>query len=386
MTSPIHWALAVGTAAVSLFLVWCFTPVPAAAPQAVAAKISAVSPPEYGFFSKRLDYKGIPIKAHAVVADEALHEAYRRLDLLLRNQPNALANLVTEGAELHIIGKDQVTSDLPEHRHLKGKPFDGNLTVDERTRGLGGLLASCGEENLLKLPNDRYKGRDICVHEFAHTTQNYGFSADVQRKITEQYRRSIAKGLWPKAYAATNDNEFWAELTMWYFGTRGDLGAIEPKPEPGPEWLKRYDPDAYQLLDDIYSGRMKVTKREVVTLTALPASAEGMTRSSSATQPTTVRFVNRTDREVKVFWIDDKGMRKPYSPIPAGGRVYQETFVGHAWLLADEAGKALAVFVATDKPGVAILTPTLSRYPLALQRIERENLTTEAQRTGSVGV
>jgi hypothetical protein len=320
-------------------------------------KIETISPPESGFFSKKLDYKGIPIMAHALVADKALHEAYRRLDLLLRNQPNVLANLVTEGAELHIIGKDQVTSDLPEHRHLKGKPFDGKLTVDERTRGLGGLLASCGEENLLKLPNDRYKGRDICIHEFAHTTQNFGFSADVQHKITEQYKRSLAKGLWPKAYAATNDTEFWAELSMWYFGTRGDYGGIDPKPEPGPEWLKRYDPEAYQLLDDIYSGRMKVTKREVVALTALPASAETTTRSSSGTQSTTVRFVNRTGREVKVFWIDDKGMRKPYDPIPVGGRVYQETFVGHAWLLADEAGKALALFVATDKPGVAILTP-----------------------------
>ena len=36
-------------------------------------KIVRIVPPEQGFFSKRLDYEGIPIKAHADVADEALY-------------------------------------------------------------------------------------------------------------------------------------------------------------------------------------------------------------------------------------------------------------------------------------------------------------------------
>jgi len=48
------------------------------------------------------------------------------------------------------------------------------LTRDPRTRGLGGLLTSCGEENLLGLEKDRYRGRDICVHEFAHNILGYG--------------------------------------------------------------------------------------------------------------------------------------------------------------------------------------------------------------------
>ena len=45
------------------------------------------------------------------------------------------------GAELHIIGRDQVTTDLPEWRQDKGKPLAeyGGLTRDERTRGMGGL-------------------------------------------------------------------------------------------------------------------------------------------------------------------------------------------------------------------------------------------------------
>lgn len=220
--------------------------------------IRTIEPPEKGFFAKELDYEGILIKAPAVVADSALLIARDRLARLLKNLPEARANLKTAGAELHIIGKDQVTSDLPEHRALKGKPFDGKLTVDERTRGLGGLLTSCGEENLLELPGDRYRGRDICTHEFAHNLQDHGLSRDVYQKIREQYQRSLEQGLWKGAYAATNVSEYFAELTMWYFGTHGDLNMTGKKPANGPEGLKAYDPDAYKLMDDLYSGRIAI--------------------------------------------------------------------------------------------------------------------------------
>lgn len=222
--------------------------------------IRPLDPPEQGFFAKELDYEGILIKAPAVVSDQALLIARERLTRLLKNLPDARYNLKMAGAELHIIGKDQVTSDLPEHQHLKGKPFDGKLTVDERTRGLGGLLTSCGEENLLELPGDRYKGRDICTHEFAHNLQDHGLSGDVRRKIRAQYQRSLDKGLWKGAYAATNVSEYFAELTMWYFGTHGDLHMIGMKPANGPQGLKAYDPEAFSLLDDLYSGRIPVAR------------------------------------------------------------------------------------------------------------------------------
>jgi hypothetical protein len=118
-------------------------------------RIVILDPPEKDFFSKRLDFHGIPIKAHAVVADEAMYAAYNRLSLLLNDLPMVVSNLSAAGAELHIIGRDQVTTDLPEWRQDKGKPiyeptYNG-LTRDQRTRGMGGRLTSCGEENLLKL-------------------------------------------------------------------------------------------------------------------------------------------------------------------------------------------------------------------------------------------
>jgi len=85
--------------------------------------IQAINPPEKEFFSKHLDFHGIPIKAHAVVSDEALYAAYRRICMQLKHQPAVISNLVSARVELHIIGRDQVTTDLPEWRHDKGKPI-----------------------------------------------------------------------------------------------------------------------------------------------------------------------------------------------------------------------------------------------------------------------
>jgi alpha-glucosidase len=191
--------------------------------------------------------------------DEALFAARERLSMMLSNLPSARASLRTAGAELHIIGRDQVTTDLPEWRQDKGKPLAeyNGLTRDQRTRGMGGLLTSCGEENLLKLEKDRYRGRDICIHEFAHNILGYGVSSAIREKVRQQYRRSLERGLWAGSYAGSNYDEFFAELTMWYFGTHGDLDMKGPKPAVGRQGLRAYDPEAFTLLDDFYSGRME---------------------------------------------------------------------------------------------------------------------------------
>jgi hypothetical protein len=226
--------------------------------------IVAIDPPEKGFFAKRLDFKGIPIKAAKEVEDQALQVAYDRLEKQMAHLPNVPINLAAAGAELHIIGRNQVTTDLPEWRHDKGKPLAEykGLTRDQRTRGMGGLLASCGEENLLRLPSDRYRGRDICVHEFAHNILSYGVPREIRQRFEAQRRRSFAQGLWVGSYAGSNVQEFFAELTMWYFGTRGDLHMKGPKPENGPEGLKKYDPEAFALFDEFYRGKIDIPRIE----------------------------------------------------------------------------------------------------------------------------
>jgi VHL beta domain len=334
-----------------------------AAPSAALARepaITILNPPERGFFSKQIVVKGIPIKAHEEVSDAALLEARRRIGRMLEHVPAVSANLVDVGAELHIIGKDQVTSDLPYLRHWKGKPYETYgktfASIDARTRGVGGLLASCGEENLLKLPSDRYRDhRDICTHEFAHTVLGYGLSPDVREIVRKQFKRSTAAGLWKTAYASTNDDEFFAELSMWYFGSRGDFGKIAPKPEEGQAWLRNYDPAAFALLDGIYRGRTKVARVVWEKLAPHSPNDERKLKAVASDQPTVVAFENRTAADLSLFWLDFAGKRQAYGKIGSGERTAQNTFATHPWVLVRPNGRPAAIFVATRNHGRAIV-------------------------------
>jgi hypothetical protein len=106
--------------------------------------VRRISPPENGFYAKEMDFQGLPIKAPSVVTDAALQEAHRRIQMMLANVPAIRATLISAGSELHIIGKDQQTSDLPENLSMKGKETDPGIDFDKRTRGVGGKFASCG--------------------------------------------------------------------------------------------------------------------------------------------------------------------------------------------------------------------------------------------------
>lgn len=223
-----------------------------------APDVQETTPPIHGFFAKYVDCDGIPVRSSAAVKERALQLACDKVTLMLKDIPSVKDTLMRRGAELHIIGRNEQTSDLPEFRDQRGRVYVDNrgqaTTIDIRTRGKGGLFASCGEENLLHLPNDRYRGGlDICVHEFSHTIMDYGFGPQQRQRIKEQYARAWRKA-WAKAYAAMNPAEYWAELSMWYFGAHGDRRMNGTPPGDGPEGLRAYDPDGYFLLDQLYRG------------------------------------------------------------------------------------------------------------------------------------
>lgn len=320
--------------------------------------IKQITPPEQGFFSKVLDCHGIPIKCHSVVSDEAMVEAARRIWSQIGNQPGILHNLVQAGAQLHIIGKDQVTSDLPYFRHKRGIICDveRNQDIDQRTRGMGGLNASCGEENLLRLEDDRYIGRDICRHEFAHTILDYGVDKATFEMVVSRYHEALEEGLWETCYSASHYHEYWAELTMWYYDWRGDLGKKEPYPQPGAEWFKSYDPKGYELIDKIYTGKWQVGKVELINLPSIPAEKEPEARSTLSDVKTRIIFDNPTDEDYQVFELDEHGARKEPEVYHAGDRYEMETYVGCAWVTADMQGNALAMYIAQEQQGKVMTT------------------------------
>jgi hypothetical protein len=309
----------------------------AASPAWCASSVERLEPPEQGFYAKRVQYAGIAIKSHASVDDRALIAARGKLARMLGPLPVVRANLAAAGAELHVIGAQQSTSDLPENRHFKGRPFEGTLTLDERTRGIGGLLASCGEENLLRLAHDRYEGRDICTHEFAHTIYAIGMDETTRARFAARYAMAKAEGAWRGAFAETNADEFFAELSMAYFAA------------PGPEWLAARDPQSFALLDDFYRGRLAV--QPDIWQPGPPATD---LRSARTVERARLVIRNLTASPLNLYWLDFDGVRKPYAAIPAFSFAVQETYVRHAWVVLGPEGNARAQTVAVQ-PG-SILT------------------------------
>ena len=136
-------------------------------PEAVVKKFSL----DTAFYKKHLDYKGFSILSSAKVSDEALLEARYLIDQLLCDREDILKAMIKRGCRFMVMAPTEMTTDVPEQRHLKNDP---RTNWDKRARGLGGRLSSCGEENLLNLRGDRYNRESILIHEFNHAIHQQG--------------------------------------------------------------------------------------------------------------------------------------------------------------------------------------------------------------------
>src|SRR5205823_932266 len=197
------------------------------------------------FYKKHLDYKGFSILSSAKVSDAGLYEARYLIDKLLGERADILQAMIKQGCRFMVMAPTEMTTDVPEQRHLKNDP---KTNWDQRARGLGGKLSSCGEENLLNLKGDRYRQENILIHEFNHAVHSQGLrSVDptFDKRLSETYKKAMDKGLWKGTYLTTNHSEYWAEGCQAYFDCmRPQYGANSR------EKLEKYDPDLFKLVDE----------------------------------------------------------------------------------------------------------------------------------------
>jgi len=79
-------------------------------------------------------------------------------------------------------------------------------------------------------------------------------------------------------------------------------------------------------------------------------------RSSQRTgEETSITFINRTDKDVDIYWIDSERQRKHYATVAAGDQHRQHTFAGHVWLVTDKDGTALVTFMAEEEAADAVI-------------------------------
>jgi hypothetical protein len=93
--------------------------------------------------------------------------------------------------------------------------------------------------------------------------------------------------------------------------------------------------------------------REELAVSPLRTAAPPPSKESD--RATSIQFVNRSGREVALYWIAPDGTRKPYGDFGAGGRVEQETYAGHVWLVADRDGRPIASVTASGRPGRTVI-------------------------------
>jgi dipeptidyl-peptidase 4 len=87
-------------------------------------------------------------------------------------------------------------------------------------------------------------------------------------------------------------------------------------------------------------------------------------RSSRRTgDDTEITFVNKTESKVELIWLSTDGNRRSYGKLEPGSRRPQHTFSGHVWLVIDEAGKELVVFVGEDEPVLAEIEGLVDKMP-----------------------
>jgi hypothetical protein len=213
------------------------------------------------FYKKSLDDHGLWIVSSEKPSDYALHEAAWIIDHVLTNRDDLRKALIDHNVRIVVMAVSEFTTDVPEHSHLKA-PKDTKLPAkqywDRRARGLGGTrsdpLTSCGEENLLNLKGDPYRGENILIHEFAHIIMNVAIrntDPDFHKKITETWKAARDEGLWKNTYAITDDNEYFAECTQSWFDCNAANNPAHNDIDTR-EKLKKYDPRMAELLAQVY--------------------------------------------------------------------------------------------------------------------------------------
>ena len=79
-----------------------------------------------------------------------------------------------------------------------------------------------------------------------------------------------------------------------------------------------------------------------------PDTAPRASRRTGA--ETTLRFVNRSGREVELFWLTLEGQRRSYGRVPPEAEHVQHTYAGHVWWVVGVDGIELGWFEATEEP------------------------------------
>ena len=342
------------------------------------------------FYQQWIGIEGFPVVASAQVNSYALKEAAWLIYQMIGHRGDILQALAQSRARFTVMAYNEMITEIPEY-----SSFQPDFYWDKRNRGLGGWVASCGAENLLAYPGDPYWAINVLIHEFAHTVHRIGLDSGFDNRLRTTYDAAIENGLWQGTFAATDRDEYWAELTESWFNSNNRIKTRTA--------LKGYDPGIATLLAEVY-GDTQWRYTPPATRTHLPhlqgfnpedlptfqwspeldalyaqlsdPQSDGggnwvnlspydpnqlsrLNASNITGAETAILIVNFTGYDVLVYWVAPDGTETFFARMRDDIR-YLSTHVGGLCLVKDTNGTALAVFQAVEKVGRVLITPTLT--------------------------
>lgn len=194
----------------------------------------------------------LPILGSANVRDEALREAHWILSRMMEGREDLVRAIAQKKIRVVVMAVDERTLDTPEHADLTPADY-----WNRRARGLGATIwrpaTSCGEENLLEIPGDPYKGENILIHEFGHTVHEIGMARvdpTFDGRLQKAFDNAMAAGKWKGTYAATNHKEYWAEGVQAWFDCNDNRNLVVTRAE-----LVMADQGLSALLKEVFGDK-----------------------------------------------------------------------------------------------------------------------------------
>lgn len=197
-------------------------------------------------YTRQRETLGIAVVAQEAVSDRALEQAVATIETLFANN-DLEQSLAEEGAYVIVLAAGQGVLDLPEFDCLRDELgsnfFDHVCGVADRADY---PVATVSELDVVGDPRGPCRGENILFHELGHLVQGWTLDHADYIDVRILYQDALNAGKYDGEYASTNANEYFAEGTQAYF-TESGRGSTHDR-----DWLRRYDPELFDLLQRVY--------------------------------------------------------------------------------------------------------------------------------------
>ncbi|QDT11872.1 DPP IV N-terminal domain-containing protein [Stieleria marina] len=101
-------------------------------------------------------------------------------------------------------------------------------------------------------------------------------------------------------------------------------------------------------------------------------------RSNQSAQGSPIEFQNALKADLEIFWVDQTGRRVSYGKLAPGKSKRQGSFVGHAWVLTNDADRDVASFVVEPWNELAVVDESTPKPKRTSRRVKRQRFSTQS--------